>query len=159
MKTNVSTLAVLGLAALFSLSAQAEEKELTATQVPKAVHEAFQKAYPAAKGAKYSEETKEGKPVYEVEFKAKGKEIEATYSADGGLMETEEEIKTSELPQAVVQAIKQKYPHAALKEAEKILKPEGTVSGYEVEIVAGKRHLEIELGADGTIVKTETEKD
>ena len=38
------------------------------------------------------------------------------------------------------------------------MKPDGTVSGYEVEIVAGKKHLDIELDTNGAILETETEK-
>ncbi len=53
MKTYQATLAIVTLAAFSSLASAAEEKEVSAKQVPHAVHEAFQKAYPAAKAAKY----------------------------------------------------------------------------------------------------------
>jgi len=159
MNTYLPILAALGIAASLSFSATAAEKYVTSKQVPNAVHEAFQKAYPSAKGIKYSEETEEGKTVYEIEFKDNGKELEAEYGADGVLMETEEAIETSELPAAVIETIKKEHPHSAVKEAEKILKPDGTLSGYEVEIVAGKKHLELEFDAGGALVKTEAEKD
>jgi uncharacterized membrane protein YkoI len=158
MKIYPTTLAVLALATVSSLAGAAEEKQLPAKQVPQAVHEAFQKAYPAAKEATYLEKTKDGKITYEVEFKERGKKLEAAYSAEGAWIETEEEIKTAELPEAVVNAIKKAHPHATIKEAEKVLTLDGTVSGYEVELAEGKKRLEIELDANGAIVKTEAEK-
>jgi uncharacterized membrane protein YkoI len=157
MKTYQTTLAVVTLAAFSSL-ASAGEKDVSAKQVPQAVHEAFQKAYPAAKSPKYSTEITDGKTTYEVEFKDHGKEFEATYSAEGTLIETEEEIKTTELPKAVVDAIEKAHPGAKLKEAEKVLKTDGTVSGYEVEIKVGKKELELTVDPSGAIVKTEDEK-
>ncbi len=159
MKTYPAALAVLTLTGFASLAAVAAEKELSAGQIPQAVHEAFQKAYPAAKKAKYSEKTKDGKIVYEVEFKEGGRELEATYGAEGALMEVEEEIKTTELPETVVNAVKKAHPQAELKEAEKVFKPDGTLSGYEVEVTDGKKKLELDLDAAGTILKTEEEQD
>ncbi len=46
-----------------------------------------------------------------------------------------------------------------MKEAEKLLKPDGSIHGYEVEIKDGKKELEIHLDAAGKILKTETEKE
>ena len=159
MKTQVQTLTILALIACSSAASASEESKLTSKQVPQPVHEAFQKAYPAAKGVKYEEESADGKIAYEVKFKDNRKELEVLYSADGALIETEEEIKISELPDAVVKSIKKAHPHAKLKEAEKILNPDGTVRGYEVEIKDGKKWLELELDASGVILKTESEKD
>ena len=159
MNINLPVLMVLGAAALSSAAISATEKELPKKEVPQAVREAFQKAYPGAKGAKYSKESEDGKTLYEVEFKEKGKEIEAVYKADGSLYETEEEIDIRDLPEQIVQAIKKAHPEAVLKEAEKITGSDGKPRGYEVEVKVGKKELELELTADGNIVKTEEEDD
>ena len=125
--------------------------------MPQAVHDAFKKAYPNAKELKYVQEVMEGKTAYGIEFKHKGRNIEAVYHADGTLIATEEEIRISELPEAIATAVKTAHPKSTLKEAEKILKPDGAVSGYEVEIKEGKKEFELELDAHGTILKTEAE--
>jgi uncharacterized membrane protein YkoI len=157
-KTKLSIAALLGYAAFSSFALAGEEKELTQKEMPQAVLEAFQKAYPKAKDVKYSEEkAMDGKMAYEVEFKEAGKEFEAVYSAEGTLIETEQEIKTAELPDAIVQAIRKAHPQAMLKEAEKIMRPDGTVRGYEVEIADGQKRLELELDAGGAILETEVE--
>lgn len=159
MNTPMTTLAALAMAIAFSLAVTADEdKELSPKDVPQAVRDAFQKAHPGVSGVEYATETLDGQAAYEVEYKDKGQEIEAIYSGDGVLLATEEDIKTSELPAVVVNAIKKEHPHATLKEAEKILKPDGSLRGYEVEIAEGRKHLELELDPNGTILNTQQEK-
>lgn len=78
--------------------------------VPKAVHEAFQKTYPNAKSVKYSQQQRDGKSLYEIEFKDQGREREVLYDADATLVQTEEEIKARELPEAVLQESSRPIP-------------------------------------------------
>jgi uncharacterized membrane protein YkoI len=137
--------------------ANAAGKELSKGQVPKAVIEAFEKAYPNAKPSEFETETFEGRAVYEVEYKENGKEYEALYSADGILVQTEEEIDVKSLPESVVQAINKAYPEANIKEAEKLMKPDGTLTGYEVEIKTEGKKMELELDVNGKILRTEKE--
>lgn len=139
--------------------ANAGEKELKKDQVPKEVIAAFEKAYPNAKGLEFEEETFAGKAAYEVEYKENGVEYEFLYSADGKLLQKEEEIDVKTLPDPVVQAILKAHPKAKIKEAEKLMKPdsESTVTGYEVEIKVAGKELELELDASGKILKTENE--
>jgi uncharacterized membrane protein YkoI len=138
-------------------SVNAEEKELSKNQVPKAVIEIFEKAYPNAKGLEFEEEMFEGKVAYEVEYKKNGLEYEFLYSTDGTLLLKEEEIDGEMLPIPVVLAIKKAYPKAEIKEAEQVMKPDNTVTGYEVEIKAAGKEIELELDVDGNILKTENE--
>jgi uncharacterized membrane protein YkoI len=159
MKIPLSTFVLSGLLA-FSLGVSADkEKKLTEQQVPKNVQEAFQKLTPDAKDVKYKEEVTDGKAFFEIEFKQKSKELEALYSAEGLLIKKEEEIKITELPALIIQVIGKHYPKALLKEAEKILKPDEAVGGYEVEIEDGKKEVKLELDNSGKVLKTEANKD
>ena len=135
-----------------------EESMLTEHELPLAVLESFNKAFPHAADITFEEESnEEGEAVYEVEFTDQGVEIEASYSADGTLLKIEEEIQLNELPEAVTEAIMQAYPDAIILEAEKIVTPDGSVSGYEVEIEDDDVELEIHLDPNGTILNTELE--
>ncbi len=157
MKSQYIVTAALSIFLAFgqaSALADAGEKELSKNQVPKAVIEAFEKAHPHAKGVKYEEEIFEGKKAYEVEYKKNGKELGFIYSADGVLLETEEEIDVKALPSAVVQAIMKAHPKATIKEAEKVMKPDGTVTGYEVDIKVAGKEIELRLDVSGNILKT-----
>lgn len=137
--------------------ANAGEKELSKSQVPKAVINAFEKAYPNAKALEFEKETFEGKTAYEVEYKENGVEYELLYNADGTLLQKEEEIDGKSLPEPVAQAIRKAYPKAEIKEVEKLMKPDGTVTGYEVDIKATGKKIELELDVSGNILKTENE--
>lgn len=157
MKTQYVITAVLAALPMIFGQANADEKELNKNQVPKAVINAFEKAYPNAKDLKFEEETFEGKTAYEVEYKENGKEYEALYSADGTLLQKEEEIDGKSLPEPVAQAIKKAHPKAEIKEVEKLMKPDGTITGYEVEIKAAGKEIELELDTNGNVLKTENE--
>jgi uncharacterized membrane protein YkoI len=157
MKTQYLMSAVLIAVPMILGQANAGEKELKKDQVPKAVIAAFEKAFPNAKELEFEEETFEGKTAYEVEYKKDGKEYEFIYSAEGMLLQKEEEIDIKTLPDPVIQAILKAHPKAKIKEAEKLMKPDGTVTGYEVEIKVAGKEIELELDATGNILKTENE--
>ena len=157
MKSQYIMSVALVAASMILGQANAGEKELKKDQVPKEVIAAFEKAYPNAKGLEFEEETFAGKAAYEVEYKENGVEYEFLYSADGKLLQKEEEIDVKALPDTVVQAILKAHPKAKIKEAEKLMKPDGTVTGYEVEIKADGKKIELELDVSGNILKTENE--
>ena len=134
-----------------------EENTPSEQEVPFAVLEAFKKAYPEAVNAKFEEEINNGVPVYEVEFIDQGVDVEASYLADGTLIQIEQEIQLEELPEAVTEAIMEAYPDAILIEAEKIMAADGSVRSFEVEIEDDDVELEIHLDPNGTILDSELE--
>ncbi|MGZ9255481.1 MAG: PepSY-like domain-containing protein [Candidatus Binatia bacterium] len=157
MKTQYLITAALVALPMILSQANAGEKELNKNQLPKAVIAAFEKAYPNAKELEFEEETFAGKTAYEVEYKENGMEYEFLYSADGTLLQKEEEINGETLPEPVVKAIKKAYPKAEIKEVEQVMKPDSTVTGYEVDIKEDGKKIELELDVSGNILKTENE--
>jgi uncharacterized membrane protein YkoI len=155
MKTEIFIAATLGASLAMLSQANAGEKELNKNQVPKAVIETFEKAHPNATSVEFEEETFEGKAAYEVEYEENDKEYEFLYSPDGSLVQREEEIDAKMLPEPIVQAITKAYPKAAIKEAEKMMKPDGTLTAYEVEIEEAGKEIELELDLGGKILKAE----
>jgi hypothetical protein len=73
------------------------------------------------------------------------------------LLLKEEEIDVKTLPDPVLQAILKAHPKAKIKEVEKLMKPDDTVTGYEVDIKAAGKEIELELNVSGNILKTENE--
>lgn len=157
MKTQLLMTTALAVSLVLFGQANAGEKELSKHQVPKAVLEAFEKAYPNAKGVEFEKEMFEGKAAYEVEYKENGKEYEVMYSAEGSLVQKEEEIDAKTLPEPVSQAVTKAHFKGKIKEAEKVMTPDGTITGYEVEINSEGKELELELDTSGKILKTERE--
>src|SRR5689334_9737088 len=66
--------------------------------VPTPVKDAFAKLFPSVKNVAWS---KENDSEFEAEFKNGGKELSANFDQTGKWIETETEIKKSELPAAV----------------------------------------------------------
>jgi uncharacterized membrane protein YkoI len=156
MKTRYLITTVLVALPMILGQASAGEKELNKDQVPKAVIDAFEKDYSNAK-PEFEEESFEGKTAYEVEYKENGKEYALLYGYDGALLQKEEEIDSKSLPKTVAQAVKKAHPKAKIKEVEKLMKPDGTLTGYEVEIKTGGKEVELNLDTNGKILKTEKE--
>lgn len=155
MKTQLWITTVLATFLVTFGQANADEKEVSKHQVPKTILEAFEKAYPNAKEVEFEKEMIEGKAAYEVEYKENGREYEILYDSDGVILQREETIDVKTLPEAIVQAISKAYPKATIKEAEKVMKPDGTITGYEVEIKTEGKELELELDTYGKILRTE----
>ena len=97
---------------------------------------------------------------WEAEFKMDGKEMSANFKADGTWAETETEIKTADLPQAVKDAIAAQFAGYEMEEASMVETPE-MAAAYEVELEKGETTIEAMFSADGTVLKqkTETEDD
>ena len=106
---------------------------------PTAVVTAFNKKFKDVKGVEWGKE-KNGE--WEAEFKNKGVEMSANFSADGKWLETETEIKFADLPVAVQTALKGKK----VSEAAKIVKADGTTV-YEAEV-----HQDLIFDANGKVV-------
>lgn len=96
---------------------------------PDAAKAAFAKTYPTATKVKWEKE--DGN--YEVSFTLNNQPYSAIYDAKGLLQETEQEIKTSDLPVAVSTYMKDHYKNTVVKGAARITKADGTIV-YEAEI-------------------------
>jgi hypothetical protein len=102
---------------------------------PPAVEAAFKKAYPNATVKNVSKETEDGKVQYEVESMDGAQARDLVYLADGSLVNYEELIPASEVPAAVMTALKAKYPKATVTRAEKLFE-KGTMN-FELAIKGG----------------------
>lgn len=155
MKTQFWITTVLATFLIAFGQANASEEDVSKHQVPKAILEAFEKAYPNAQEVEFEKKIVAGKAVYEVEYTENGREYEILYDSDGVILQMEETLDVKALPEPIVQAISKAYPKATIEDAEKVMKPDGTVIIYEVEIKAEGKKLELELDANGKILKTE----
>lgn len=120
-----------------------------AVSVPQVVADAFHTRFPNAAKQKWE---KENATEYECEFHSGKAEMSAKYDQAGKWLETETEIKASDLPAAVQQTIQKQYNDYKLKEAEVVETPEGKL--YEAELSKGGKVTELRLSADGRVVST-----
>lgn len=120
-------------------------------ETPAAAKTAFTAKYPTAQKVKWSVE-KPGE--FEVEFTLNKVESSALFDAAGKLLETEGEVKETELPQAVKATIAKDFAGYKLDEIEKSTDTKGTTT-YEMEAVKGKDKLELSFEASGKLLSKE----
>lgn len=152
------SLLILFLAMLAAGSpANAKEEKVPLDQVPKAVLDAVKAKFPGAKLTEAAKETADDKTAYEIELEHKGQEYTVSATAEGKITETEREVEIKDLPKAVADAIKKKYPNGKMEEAEEVTADNTTT--YEVIVKNGKQELELRLDAGGKILNEEAEEE
>ena len=140
---------VLFAISLVTVSAAAQEKKITAKQVPAAVVAAFKSSYPNATIRGYAREKEDGKAFYEIESREGTTQRDILYNADGTVAEIEESIAATDLPADAQAAIKQKYPRAVIILAEKTTA--GDTVGYEVSLRNGRKRIAMEFDSSGKV--------
>ncbi len=148
---------LVGLA-LLAAAAGADDK-LKPEDLPKKVQEVVKMRFPGAEFTSITKEKENGKDVYDIEMKFKGKKAEMDIEEDGTIHNTEMEIDAKDLPAAVSKALEEKYPKAKILEAMEGKDAKDKVEAYEVIIeTADKKKKEVELAPDGKIIKEEDVK-
>jgi uncharacterized membrane protein YkoI len=148
-----------GLVAAFALAvlltgARADEEKVPLDKLPRAVRDAVKAKFPGAELVGASKEVEKGETLYEVSFKYKGHNHDATFKADGSIVSVEKEITAKDLPRAVAEALSAKYPGATYKKVEEVT--EGGKVTYEALLVtADKKTLEVVLDPSGKVIKEE----
>ena len=148
---------------LMTLAARADETAIPLDQLPKAVADAAKAKFPGARWREAARETEDGKTVFEVALTQDGRRSDVTFRPDGTLEVVETEVPESDLPDAAARAVKAKYPGAKINLVESVKKgPElkRDVDYFELHLTtADKTSVEIEVDAQGKILKTETAAD
>jgi hypothetical protein len=170
MRVREGWLGLSALAGLVLLAAvagrAADEKEknkaekIPADKIPKAVMDTIKARLPGAEIISAEKETEDGKVVYDIELKHKGRKYEMDIHEDGTLIEIEKEVAAKDVPEAVTKALKAKYPDATVKEVMEVNKVKGkteTPDHYEVTLKVGDKEREVLVSLDGKSVKTEAE--
>ena len=158
---GMSALAVLLMAATMARAEEEKGKKIPLDKAPKAVRDAINGRFPGAEVSSVEKETENGKVVYDVELKQKGRKYEMDIQEDGTIIEIEKEIVLKNLPPSVMQALKAKFPMAAIKEVMEVNKVKGKEEKpihFEVTIeTADKKTQEVIVSLDGKSIKKEGE--
>ena len=143
-------LSLICLAFVFVVSAQKSKEE----KVPAEAKSGFKAKYPAAQKVKWSIE-KPGE--FEVDFVLNKIEQSALVDAKGNVIETEIEVKESELPQTVRTTIAKDFTGFKLDEIEKSTDAKGVIS-FEMQAFKGKDKFEIAFDGSGKLISKEVLK-
>lgn len=88
---------------------------------------------------------------YEIESKNKGINKDVSFAANGMVLEIEQSLSFSQLPDAVQKAINSKYPNIKIKSLEKVQE-----FSFDVEGAVDGKPIEIKILASGDIKDEQT---
>lgn len=129
------------------------------TDVPSSVKKVFEQKVSNAKDVEWEYDGEE--KLWEVEYEIGKSEFTSAFDENGKWVETEKEIKFSELPEAIKETLKSDFSDYEVEEIEFVETPEGKFYEVEVELEKDDKEVEFDLlfSPDGKVVKKEQEKD
>ncbi|MCX7016592.1 MAG: PepSY-like domain-containing protein [Candidatus Sumerlaeota bacterium] len=131
-----------------------EEKAIELAKAPAPVQEAIKKQFGSSKLKALSEETGEGKTVYEAVCEVNGMEESINVTAEGVVFEIEKQIAEKDVPAAAAKALKEKFPGAKIAMAEMV-----QTTCYEFKVEVGGKTQEVKVDASGAIKGGEEEEE
>jgi uncharacterized membrane protein YkoI len=154
----IMSVALLGLFG-FATIVLADEKKIPIEDLPKAVLKAAKKAFPEAKIVGAAKETEDGETIYEVMMKQDGKSIDLAIEEDGEIEEVEKEIAVEDLPRAVINAARKKFPTGKIEKVEEVSDEDDNVV-YELTIeTKDDKTVEVVFSPNGKIKNGEEDED
>ena len=153
-KTRIGLLLAAGLTS--SLAVQADQP-LKRSQVPKAVIEALQQKYPAAKTLGFQKEVENGKTQYEANLKNGAERVDVSFSPEGKVVSEETEIAAAAVPAAVKQGLAaSRYSTWKVNKAERVITNEDRHHpSIELDVQSGRQRAEVAFDAAGKLVNEE----
>ena len=130
-------------------------QKISSDKVPSSVLKAFKAKFANASDIKWNIEKSKD---YEAEFKFSDIEYSANFRQDGTWLETETELKVSQLPQTVSQAISKDFAGFKIDEASKN-ETSDNKTFYEVEVSKDKEKYELKISTTGVILNKKVEKE
>jgi hypothetical protein len=147
MKTNyLVALAASGL--LFVGIASAQEKKINRSELPPAVEKtvAAQSAGATIRG--FSTEREKGQTLYEVEMTVNGHSKDISMTADGSIVEIEEQVALDSLAPEVKAGLQAKAGKGKILKVETLTKKDKLVA-YEAQVETNGKKSQVQVGPDG----------
>jgi len=158
MRHSVVHFGALALLLFIGIGAvQAREEPVSPDKIPKSVKDALLAKFPKAKIDKCTKAKEGDDVVYDIEFQQEGRKCEADIKDKGTYINYEKAIEGKDLPKAVKDAIKKKYPKATRKEIMAETEVMGKVeklSAYEVVLeTTDNKKVEVKVSPEGKILE------
>jgi uncharacterized protein YxeA len=133
-------------------SGYAREKKLAKADLPPAVRATVDQQSQGATVTGFSLEREKGKKMYEASMMISGHTRNVIIDESGKVVEVEEEVSFSDLPQEVQDGLKAEAGAKEIKKVESLNK-DGKIVAYEAIVQKMARHYEIQVGPDGSKLK------
>jgi len=133
---------------LFTGTASAQERKIKRSELPPAVEKtvAAQSAGATIRG--FSTERENGQTLYEVEMTVNGHGKDVSMTANGSIVEVEEQVAMDSLSPGVKAGLQAKAGKGKILKIESLTKMDKLVA-YEAQVVTNGKRSEIQIGPDG----------
>jgi len=141
-------LAIAASELLLAGIASAQEKKIKRSDLPPAVEKtvAAQSAGATIKG--FSTEKENGQTLYEVEMTVNGRSKDISMTADGSIVEIEEQVALDSLSSDVKAGLQAKAGKGTILRVESLTK-KGRLVAYEARVETNGKKSEVQVGPDG----------
>ena len=133
---------------LLAGNASAQEKKIKRSDLPPAVEKtvAVQSAGATIRG--FSTEKENGQTLYEAELTVNGHSKDISMTADGSIVEIEEQVSLDSLPAEVKAGLQAKAGNGKILRVESLTKKDKLVA-YEAKVETNGKKTEIQVGPNG----------
>jgi hypothetical protein len=137
-------------------NARGQERHLNRSDLPSAVRQTADKESKGATIRGYTREIEGGKLEYEVATVANNLTRNVTIEPDGKVVEVEQEVALSALPEAVREGLQQKAGAGRITKVISIKERDALVA-YEAKVLDAGKKSEVQVGPDGKVLEVEEE--
>jgi len=133
---------------LLASGASAQEKKIKRSDLPPAVEKTVAAQSAGATIHGFSTEKENGQTLYEVEMTVSGHSKDVSMTADGSIVEVEEQVALDSLSPEVKTGLQAKAGNGKILKVESLTKKSKLVA-YEAKVEANGKKTEIQVGPDG----------
>jgi hypothetical protein len=133
---------------LLAGNASAQEKKIKRSDLPAAVKKTVSAQSAGATIRGFSTEKENGQTLFEVEMTVNGRSKDVSMTADGSVVEVEEQVALDELPPEVRAGLQAKAGKRKILKVESLTKRDKLVA-YEAKVETNGKKSEIQVGPDG----------
>jgi hypothetical protein len=147
-RSRVSVWALTAFCFSFASLCHAQEKRVEKSALPAAVQKTADEQSKGATVRGYSQETEDGKLMYEVKLTVDGHSKSVGIDENGNLMEIEEQVELVTLSPEVRKGLQNKAGDGKITKVESITK-HGVLVAYEAQVLTGTKKTEVQVGPNG----------
>jgi uncharacterized membrane protein YkoI len=126
----------------------AQEKKIKRSDLPPAVEKTVAAQSAGATIREFSTEKENGQTLYEVEMTVNGHSKDISMTADGSIVEIEEQVVMDSLSPEVKAGLQAKADKGKILKVESLTK-KGKLVAYEAKVETNGKKAEIQVGPDG----------
>ena len=133
---------------LLAGNASAQEKKIKRSDLPPAVEKTVAAQSTGATIRGFSTEKENGQTLYEAELTVNGHSKDISMTADGSIVEIEEQVSLDSLPAEVKAGLQAKAGNGKILKVESLTKKDKIVA-YEAKVETNGKKTEVQVGPDG----------